>query len=162
MSVPSHWHGFDSRTVQVLFGNLIGNNSAVKRNFSVISVTNEFTTLLIQFHQVQNDKHLWCSGSIIDFQAIDMGSFPVRCKSYNIDRNFALILVTKENTTHLFSFFHDGCHEQQWCSRNIADFQDIDMSSIPVRRKIPNSIRTFSVNHAPEEFRHIVLSTLRV
>ena len=162
MSVPSHWHGFDSRTVQVLFGNLMGNNSAVKRNFSVISVTNEFTTLLIQFHQVRNDEHLSCSGSIVTLQTTDKGAIPVRCKSYSIDRNFALIFVTKENTTRLFSFFHDAIQEHHWCSRNIAGFQAIDMGSILVRRKITNRIRIFSVNHAPEGFRYIVLSTVRI
>ena len=162
MSVPSYWHGFDSRTVQVLFGNLIGNNSAVKRNFSVISVTNEFTTLLIQFHQVRNDEHLWCSGSIVSLQTTDKGSIPVRWKSYSIDRNFALIFVTKENTTLLFLFVHDGIEEHRWCSRNIAAFQAIDMGGVPVRRKITDRIRTFSVNHAPEGFKYIVLSTVRV
>ena len=137
------------------------------RNRSLVKVSQEnlasegLDFIVFQPVRVWIDQHRWCSCSILDFQAIDMGSFPVRCKSYNIDRNFALIFVTKENTTHLFSFFHDGIHEHQWCSRNIADFQDIDMSSIPVRRKIPNSIRTFSVNHAPEGFRHIVLSTVR-
>ena len=138
------------------------------RNRSLVKVSQEnlasegLDIIVFQPVRVWIDQHRWCSCSILDFQAIDMGSFPVRCKSYNIDRNFALIFVTKENTTHLFSFFHDGIHEHQWCSRNIADFQDIDMSSIPVRRKKPNSIRTFSVNHAPEGFKHIVLSTVRV
>ena len=162
MSVPSQWHGFDSRTVQVLFGNLIGNNSAVKRNFSVISVTNEFTTLLIQFHQVRNAKHLWCSGSKVSLQTTDKGSIPVRWKSYSIDRNFALLFFTKENTTLLFLFVHDGIEEQGWCSRNIAVFQAIDMGGVPVRRKITDRIRTFSVNHAPEGFKYIVFSTVRV
>ena len=91
-----------------------------------------------------------------------MGSIPVRCKSYNIDRNFALIFVTKENTTRLFSFFHDAIQEHHWCSRNLAAFQAIDMGSIPVRRKITNSIWTFSVNHAPEGVRYIVLPTVRI
>ena len=115
----------------MLFGNLFGNNSAVKRNFSVISVTNEFTTLVIQF-QVRNDKHLWCSGSIVSLQTTDKGSIPVRCKSYSIDRNFALKFVTKENTTMLFLFLHDGIEEHRWCSDSIVAFQAIDMVSIPV------------------------------
>ena len=108
------------------------------------------------------DQHRWCSCSIIAFQAIDMRSVPVRCKSYNKDRNFALIFVTKENTTRLFSFFHEAIQEHHWCSRNIAAFQAIDMGSIPVRRKITNRIRIFSVNHAPEGFRNIVLSTVQI
>ena len=146
----------------MLFGNLIGKFSAVKRNFSVISVTNEFRTLLIQFHPVRNDDHLSCSGSIVTLQNTDKGAVPVRCKSYSIDRNFALIIVTKENTTLLFLFLHDRIEEHHWCSGSIVDFQFIDMGSIPVRRKITNRIRIFSVNHAPEGFRYIVLSTVRI
>ena len=151
MSVPSHWHGFDSRTVQVLFGNLIGNNSAVKRSFSVISVTNEFTTLLIQFHQVRNDEHLSCSGSIVTLQTTDKGAIPVRCKSYSIDRNFALIFVTKENTTLLFLFLHDRIEEHHWCSGSIVDFQAIDMGSIPVRCKSYNIDRNFALIFVTKE-----------
>ena len=201
----------------MLFGNLVGNFSVVKRTFTEIIVTNEFTTMLFQFHQVRNDEHLsckgsivtlqttdkgaipvrcksysidrnfalifvtkenttllflflhdrieehhWRSGSIVDFQAIDMGSILVRCKSYNNDRNFAVIFVTKENTTRFFSFFHDAIQEHHWCSRNKAAFQAIDTGSIQVRRKITNRIRTFSVNHASEGFRFIVLFTVRV
>ena len=108
------------------------------------------------------DQQRWCSCSIIAFQAVDMGSIPVRCKSYNIDRNFALIFVTKENTARLFSFFHDAIQEHHWCSRNVAAFTAIYMGSIPVRRKITNRIWTFSVNHAPEGFRYIMLSTVRI
>ena len=152
MSVPSHWHGFDSRTVQVLFGNLIGNNSAVKRNFSVISVTNEFTTLLIQFHQVQNDEHLWCSGSIVSLQTTDKGSIPVRCKSYSIDRNFALIFVTKENTTLLFLFLHDGNEEHRWCSDRIITFQGIEKGSIPVRCENVRLSKVFPSSFDTDEF----------
>ena len=107
------------------------------------------------------DQYRWCSCSIIAFQAIDICSIPVRCKSYNIDRSFALIFVTKQNTTRLFFFFHDAIQEHHWCSRNIAAFQAIDMGSIPVRRKITNRIRTFSVNQAPERFRYKVLPTVR-
>ena len=151
MSVPSHWHGFDSRTVQVLFENLIGNNSAVKRNFSVISVTNEFTTLQIQFHQVRNDV----------YKLLTRVRFPYDEKAIALT-NFALIFFTKENTTLLFLFVHDGIEEHRWCSRNIAAFQAIDMGGVPVRRKITDRIRTFSVNHAPEGFKYIVLSTVRV
>ena len=146
----------------MLFGNLIGKFSAVKRNFSVISVTNEFRTLLIQFHQVRNDEHLSCSGSIVTLQTTDKGAVPVRCKSYSIDRNFALIFVTKENTTLLFLFLRDRIEEHHWCSGSIVDFQAIDMGSIPVRRKITDRIRIFSVKHAPEWFRYIVLSTVRI
>ena len=79
-----------------------------------------------------------------------------------MDRNFALIFVTKENTTLLFLFVHDGLEEHRWFSRNIAAFQAIDMGGVPVRRKIADRIRTFSVNHAPEGFNYIVLSTVRV
>ena len=146
----------------MLFGNLIGKFSAVKRNFSVISVTNEFRTLLIQIHQVRNDEHLSCSGSIVTLQTTDKGAVPVRCKSYSIDRNFPLIFVTEENTTLLFLFLHDRIEEHHCCSGSIVDFQAIDMGSIPVRRKITNRIRIFSVNHAPEGFRYIVLSTVRI
>ena len=124
----------------MLFGNLFGNNSAVKRNFSVISVTNEFTTLLIQFHQVRNDEHLWCSGSIVSSQTTDKGSIPKRCKGYSIDRNFALIFVTKENTTLVFSFFFIVVDRRRWCSGSIVAFQANDMVSSPVR------CRSYNIN----------------
>ena len=138
------------------------------RNRSLIKVSQEnlasegLDFIIFAPIRVWIDQHRWCSCSIIAFQAIDMGSIPVRCKSYNIDRKFALIFVTKENTTRLFSFFHDAIQEHHWCSRNLAAFQAIDMGSIPVRRKITNRIWTFSVNHAPEGFRYIVLSTVRI
>ena len=134
----------------------------INRSFVLIIVTKENTTLLFLFLHDVIEEHRWCSGSIVAFQALDMGSIAVQCRSYNIDRNFALIFVTKANTTRLFSFFHDGIQEHHWCSRNIAAFRAIDMGSIPVRRKITNRIRTFSVNHAPEGFKYIVLSTIRV
>ena len=141
-------------------GNLIGNNSAVKRNFSVISVTNEFTTLLIQFHKVRNDEHLWCSGSIVSLQTTDKGSIPKRCKGYSIDKNFALIFVTKENTTLLFLFLHDGIEEHPWCSGSLVALQAIDMGSIPVRCRSYNIDRKFAVIFVTEEFTTLVFSFL--
>ena len=30
-------------------------------------------------------KHRWCSGSIAAFQAVDMGSIPVRCIHFGFD-----------------------------------------------------------------------------
>ena len=158
MSLPSHWQGFDSRSVQLLFGKLIGNNSAVKRNFSVICVTNEFTTLLIQFHQVRNDEHLWCSGSIVSLQTTDKVSIPVRCKNYSIDRDFALIFVTKENTTLLFLFLHDGVEEHRWCSGSIVAFQAIDMGSIPVRCRSYIIDGNFAVLFVTKEYTTLMFS----
>ena len=146
----------------MLFGNLIGNNSAVKRNFSVISVTNEFTTLLIQFHQVRNDEHLWCSGSIVSLQTTDKGSTPVRCKSYSIDRNFQLIFVTKENTNLLFLFLHDGIEEHRWCSGSIVDFQAIDMCSLPVRCRSYNIDRNFPEIPVTQELRSLLFSSVYI
>ena len=138
------------------------------RNRSLVKVSQEnlasegLDFIIFAPVRVWIDQHHWCSCSIIAFQAIDMGCIPVRWKSYNIDRIFALIFVTKENTTRLFSFFHDAIQEHHWWSRNIEAFQAIDAGSIPVRRKITNRIRTFSVNHAPEGFKYIVLLTARV
>ena len=142
----------------MLFGNLIRNFSAVKRNFSVICVTNEFTTLLIQFHQVRNDEHLWCSGSIVSLQTTDKGSIPVRCKNYSIDRDFALIFVTKENTTLLFLFLHDGVEEHRWCSGSIVDFQAIDVCSIPVRWRSYNNDGNFAVLFVTKEYTTLMSS----
>ena len=135
----------------MLFGNLMGNNSAVKRNFSVICVTNEFTTLLIQFHQVRNDEHLWCSGSRVSLQTTDKGSIPVRCESYGIDRNFALIFVTKENTTLLFLLLHDGVEEHRWCSGSIVSLQTTDKGSIPVRCESYGIDRNFALIFVTKE-----------
>ena len=162
MSLPSHWQGFDSRPVQLLFGKLIGNNSAVKRNFSVICVTNEFTTLLIQFHQVRNDEHLWCSGSIVSLQTTDKVSIPVRCRSYNIDGNFAVLFVTKENTTPMFSFSSVGIEEHHWCSGSTAHLQAIDMCLIPAWRRRPSLIRIFQENLSSEGFKTIEISTVQI
>ena len=142
----------------MLFGNLFGNNSAVKRSFSVISVTNEFTTLVIQFHRVPNDEHLWCSGSIVSLQTTDKGSIPVRCKSYSIDRNFALIFVTKENTTLLFLFLHDGIEEHRWCSGSTVAFQATDMGANPVRCRRYNIDRKIAVIFVTKEFTTLVFS----
>ena len=138
------------------------------RNRSLIKVSQEnlasegLDFIIFAPIRVWIDQHRWCSCSIIAFQAIDMGSIPVRCKSYNIDGNFAVIFVTKENRTLMLSFSSVGIEEHHWCSGNLAAFQAIDMGSIPVRRKITNRIWTFSVNHAPEGFRYIVLSTVRI
>ena len=54
-----------------------------------------FKSIEISTVQIWVDKHRWCSGSIVAFQAIDMGSIPVRCRSYNLDGNFAVICVKK-------------------------------------------------------------------
>ena len=162
MSLPSHWQGFDSRSVQVLLGKLNGNNSAVKRNFSVICVTNEFTTLLIQIHQVRNDEHLWCSGSIVSLQTTDRGSIPVRCKNYSIGRDFALIIVTKENTTLLFLFLHDGVEEHRWCSGSIVDFQAIDICPLPVRCRSYNIDRSFPEILVRQELRSLLFSSVYI
>ena len=129
----------------------MGNNSAVKRNFSVICVTNEFTTLLTQFHQVWNDEHLWCSGSRVSLQTTDKGSIPVRCESYGIDRNFALIFVTKENTTLLFLFLHDGVEEHRWGSGSLVALEAIDVCSIPVRWRSYNIDGNFAVLFVTKE-----------
>ena len=146
----------------MLFGNLIRNFSAVKRNFSVICVTNEFTTLLIQFHQVRNDEHLWCSGSIVSLQTTDKGSIPVRCKNYSIDRDFALIFVTKENTTLLFLFLHDGVEEHRWCSGSIVDFQAIDICSLPVRCRSYNIDINFPEILVRQELRSLLFSSVYI
>ena len=134
----------------------------VDRNFPEILVTQEFRSLLLSSVHIGFEEHRWGSGSLVALEAIDVCSIPVRWRSSNIDGNFAVLFVTKENKTRSFSFFHDGIEEHHWCSRNTAAFQAIDMGSIPVRRKIPNRIRTFSANHASEGLRHIVLSTVRV
>ena len=134
----------------------------INRSFALIIVTKENTTLLFLFLHDVIEEHRWCSVSIVALQAIDMGSIPVRWRSYNIDRKFAVIFVTKVFTTLLFTFFLIVVDRHRWCSGSIVAFQAIDMGSMLVRRKMTNRTRTFSVNHAPEGFKYIVLSTVRV
>ena len=83
-----------------------------------------------------------------------MRSNTVRCRNYNIDRNFA-VTFTKEFTTLLFCFYHVGIEEHRWRSGSIADLQAIDMGLIPVGRKRPSLIASFLENIASDGFEPI-------
>ena len=88
-------------------------------------------------------EHRWCSGSIVAFQAIDMGSIPVRCichPSVNVLVQRSLCglrspivnqFLTKEYCYSLY--LHQSSCEHRWCIVSIVAFQAIDMGSIPVR-----------------------------
>ena len=91
-----------------------------------------------------------------------MGSIPVRCKSYNIDGNFAVLFVTKENTTPMFSFSSVGIEEHHWCSGSTAHLQAIDMGSIPAWRRRPSLIRIFQQNLSSGGFKSIEISTVQI
>ena len=91
-----------------------------------------------------------------------MRSNTVRCRNYNIDRNFAVTFVTKEFTTLLFCFYHVGIEEHRWCSGSIADLQAIDMGLIPVGRKGPSLIASFLENIASDGFESIIIYTVPV
>ena len=81
----------------------------------------------------------WCSGSIVAFQAIDMGSIPVRCNCHPL----AIVLVLRYLSalcSPIFNQFvshslfnHNSWCEHRWWSGSIVAFQAIDMGSIPVR-----------------------------
>ena len=116
------------------------------------------------FTTVRNwvDQHRWCNGSIVAFQAIDMGSIPLRCRSYNIDGNFAVLFVTKENTTPMFSFSSVGIEEHHWCSGSTAHLQAIDMGSIPAWRRRPSLIRIFQGNLSSGRFKSIDITTVQI
>ena len=108
------------------------------------------------------DQKLWCSGSRVTLQAIDRGSIPVRCRTYNDDRKSAVIFVTKEYTTLMFSLFHVGIAEHLWCGSSIADLQAIDMGLIQVWSKRPSLIRIFRGNLASQAFKSIMSPTVRL
>ena len=91
-----------------------------------------------------------------------MGSIPVRCRSYNIDGNFAVLFVTKENSTLILSFSSVGIEEHHWCSGSIVAFQAIDMGLIPAWRRRPSLIRHFQENLSSEGFKSIEISTVQV
>ena len=88
-------------------------------------------------------EYRWCSGSIVAFQAIDMGSIPVRCNCHPlvnvlVQRSLSALcspivdqFLTKEYCYSLY--LHQGSCEHRWCSGSIVAFEAIDMGSIPVR-----------------------------
>ena len=114
------------------------------------------------FFHVRVAKHRWWSGSIVAFQAFAMGSIPVRGRTYNVDRTFAEILVTKEFKSLLFSSVHIGIEEHRSGSGSMVALEAIDVCSIPVRCKRSKLIRLFSKSLAPEEFISIMISTAQV
>ena len=132
------------------------------RNFQVNLSSEGFISIDISTVQIWEDKHRWCSGSIVAFQAIDMSSIPVRCRSYNIDWNFAVLFVTKENTTPMFSFSSVGIEEHHWCSGSTAHLQAIDMGSIPAWRRRPSLMRIFQGNLSSGGFKSIEISTVQI
>ena len=134
----------------------------IDRKFAVIFVTKEFTTLVFSFFLIVVDRRRWCSGSIVAFQAIDMVSIPVRCRRYNIDGIFAVIFVTKEYPTLMFSFSSVGIEEHHWCSGSRAHLQAIDMGLSPAWRRRPSLIRIFQENLASEGFKSKLFSTVQV
>ena len=88
-------------------------------------------------------EHSWCSGSIVAFQAIDMGSIPVRYNchpSVNVLVQRSLLglrfpivnqFLTKEYCHSMY--LHQSSCEHSWCSDSIVAFQAIDIGSIAVR-----------------------------
>ena len=132
------------------------------RNFQENLSSEGFKSVDISTVQIWVDKHSWCSDSIVAFQAIDMGSIPVRCRSYNIDENFAVLFVTKENTTPMFSFSSVGIEEHHWCSGSTAHLQAIDMGSIPAWRRRPSLMRIFQGNLSSGGFKSIEISTVQI
>ena len=134
----------------------------IDRKVAVIFVTKEFTTLVFSFFLIVVERRRWCSGSIVAFPAIDLGSTPVRCRRYNIDGNFAVLFVTKEYKTLMFSFSSVGIEEHHWCSGSTAPLQAIDMVLIPAWRRRPSLIRIFQENLASEGFKSKLFSTVQV
>ena len=129
-----------------------------QENFS----SERFESIEISTVQIWVDKHRWCSGSTVALHAIDMGSIPVRCRSYNIDGNFAVLFVTKEYTTLILSFSSVGIEEHHWCSGSIVAFQAIDMGLIPAWHRRPSLIKIFQENLSSERFESIEYSTVQI
>ena len=132
------------------------------RSFQENLFSGRFNFIDITTVQIWVDKHRWCSGSIVAFQAIDMGSIPVRCRSYNLDGNFAVIFVTKENRTLMLSFSSVGIEEHHWCSGNTAHLQASDMVLIPAWRRRPSLIRSFQENLFSGRFNFIDITTVQI
>ena len=107
-------------------------------------------------------QHRWCSGSKVASQVFDIGSIPVRCRSYNIDKKFAVIFVTKVFTTLLFSFFLLGVEEHHWCRGTIKALQAIDMCSISVGCRNRSLIKVSQENLASEGLDFITFAPVRV
>ena len=134
----------------------------IDRNFPEILVTQELRNLLFSSVYIGIEEHRRGSGSLVALEAIDVCSIPVRCRSYNIDGNFAVLFLTKENTTPMFSFSSVGIEEQPWCSGSTAHLQAIDMGSIPAWRRRPSLIRIFQQNLYSEGFKSIEISTIQI
>ena len=120
-----------------------GRTYNVDRNFPETLVTQELRSLLFSSVYIGIEDNRWGSGSLVALEAINVCSIPVRWRSYNIDGNFAVLFVTKENTTPMFSFSSVGIEEHHWCSGSTAHLQAIDMVLIPAWRRRPSLIRIF-------------------
>ena len=109
-------------------------------------IVNQFLTqedCFSSYNHKVSCEHRWCSGSIVAFQAIDMGSIPVRCNCHPsvnvlVLRSLSALcsqivnqFLTKEYCYSLY--LHQGSCEHRWCSGSIVAFEAIDMGSIPVR-----------------------------
>ena len=136
-----------------------GRTYNVDRNFPEILATQEIRSLLFSSVHIEIEEHRCGSGSLAALEAIDVCSIPVRCRSYNIDGIFAVIFVTKEYPTLMFSFSSVGIEEHHWCSGSTAHLQAIDMGLIPAWRRRQSLIRIFQENLASEVFKSKIFST---
>ena len=134
----------------------------IDRKFPEILVTQELRSLLFSSVYIGIEEHRWGSGSLVAIEAIDVCSIPVRCRSFNIDGNFAVLFVTKDYTTLMFSFSSVVIEEHHWCSGSIVAFQAIDMGLIPAWRRRPSLMRIFRGNLSSEGFKSIEISTVQI
>ena len=128
--------------------------------FSSLFDTDELSIPRFSFFHVRVDKPRWWSGSIVAFQVFDMGSISVRSRSYSVDRNFAVVFVTKDLKSLLFSFFHVGVEEH--LSGNIVALEKIDLCSTTAWCKRTILVTLFWKSLASGKFKSIMISTVQV
>ena len=112
-------------------------------NFAVLFVTKEYTTLMLSFSSVGIEEHLWCSGSIVAFQAIDMGLIPAWHRRPSLIKIFQENLSSERFESIEISTVQIWVDKHRWCSGSTVAFQAIDMGLIPAWRRRPNLIRIF-------------------
>ena len=156
-----HWCSGSTAHLQAID---MGSIPAWRRRPSLIRIFQEnlssegFKSIEISTVQIWVAKHRWCSGSIVAFQAIDMGSIPVRCRSYNIDINFPEILVRQELRSLPFSSVYIGIEDHRWGSGSLVALEAIDVCSIPVRWRSYNIDGNFAVLFVTKEYTTLMSS----
>ena len=89
-------------------------------------VTKENTTLMLSFSSVGIEEHHWCSGSIVAFQAIDMGLLPAWRRRPSLIRSFQENLSSEGFKSIDISTVQIRVDKHRWCSGSIVTFQGFE------------------------------------